>query len=34
MHFAFHVQMLADFLTVEELGYKVLAELAGLTKKP
>jgi hypothetical protein len=33
-HFAFHVQMLADFLTVEELGYKVLDELAGLTTKP
>jgi hypothetical protein len=26
-HFAFHVQMLADFLTVEELGRKMLLEL-------
>jgi hypothetical protein len=26
-HFVFHVQMLADFLTVEEIGYKMLAEL-------
>jgi hypothetical protein len=25
-HFAFHVQMLADFLTIEELGRKMLAE--------
>jgi hypothetical protein len=33
-HFAFHVQMLADFLTVEELGYKVLDELSGLAKNP
>jgi hypothetical protein len=28
-HFPFHIQMLADFLTVEEVGYKVLAELSG-----
>jgi hypothetical protein len=27
-HFAFHVQMLADFLTVEELGHKMLLELS------
>ncbi len=27
-HFAFHVQMIADFLTVEEVGEKMLAELA------
>jgi hypothetical protein len=27
-HFAFHVQMIADFLTVEELGRKMLLELA------
>jgi len=26
-HYAFHVQMLADYLTVEELGYKLLKEL-------
>jgi hypothetical protein len=26
-HFAFHVQMLADFLTIEEIGYKMLNEL-------
>jgi hypothetical protein len=26
-HYAFHAQMIADFLTVEELGYKLLAEL-------
>lgn len=26
-HFPFHVQMIADFLTVEEFGYKMLAEL-------
>jgi hypothetical protein len=26
-HYAFHIQMLADFLTVEELGYKLLDEL-------
>jgi hypothetical protein len=32
--FAFHVQMLVDFLTVEEMGYKMLAELAGLPSKP
>jgi hypothetical protein len=29
-HFAFHAQMIADFLTIEELGEKMLAEL----KKP
>jgi hypothetical protein len=28
-HVAFHVQMIADFLTVEELGRKMLLELAG-----
>ena len=28
--FAFHAQMLADFLTVEELGQKMLAELKRL----
>jgi hypothetical protein len=28
-NFAFHVQMIADFLTVEELGRKMLLELAG-----
>jgi hypothetical protein len=33
-HFAFHVQMLADFVTVEELGYKMLDELSGLAKNP
>jgi hypothetical protein len=27
--FAFHVQMLADFHTVEEMGYKMLAELTA-----
>jgi hypothetical protein len=32
-HFAFHVQMLTDFLTVEELGYKMLDELAALNPK-
>jgi hypothetical protein len=26
-HFAFHAQLIADFLTVEELGWKMLAEL-------
>ena len=26
-HYQFHVQMLADFVTVEEIGYKVLDEL-------
>lgn len=26
-HFPFHVQMIADFLTVEEFGYKMLEEL-------
>lgn len=26
-HFPFHIQMLADFLTVEEFGHKMLAEL-------
>jgi hypothetical protein len=31
-HFAFHAQMLADFLTVEEMGHKMLGELAGLKK--
>jgi hypothetical protein len=28
-HFAFHVQMLTDFLTVEEIGYKMLDEIAA-----
>jgi hypothetical protein len=28
-HFPFHVQMLADFLTVEEMGLKMLDELRG-----
>jgi hypothetical protein len=27
-HFAFHAQMIADFLTVEELGEKMLIELS------
>ena len=26
-HYAFHVQMIADFMTVEELGQKMLLEL-------
>jgi hypothetical protein len=30
-HFAFHVQMIADFLTVEELGRKMLLELSRIT---
>jgi len=32
-HFAFHVQMLADFLTVDEIGHKMLDELSGLSRK-
>jgi len=28
-HFPFHAQMIADFLTVEEIGYKMLDELKG-----
>jgi hypothetical protein len=27
-HFAFHVQMLADVFTIEEIGYKMLSELS------
>jgi hypothetical protein len=30
-HFAFHVQMLTDFITVEEIGYKMLDELGPPT---
>jgi hypothetical protein len=30
-HYAFHVQMLADFLTVEELGMKLLSELKSVS---
>ena len=30
-HFPFHVQMIADFLTVEEFGYKMLDELKSVT---
>jgi hypothetical protein len=26
-HYPFHVQMIADFLTIEELGQKMLVEL-------
>ncbi|MCA6114647.1 hypothetical protein J6524_06900 [Bradyrhizobium sp. WSM 1738] len=33
-HFAFHVQMLADFGVVEEIGYKMLDELGGLSRSP
>jgi len=33
-HFAFHVQMPTDFLTVEELGYKMLAELKVQQSSP
>lgn len=28
-HYVFHAQMIADFLTVEELGRKMLAEIKG-----
>jgi hypothetical protein len=31
-HFAFHAQMIADFLTVEEVGEKMIAELARAGK--
>jgi hypothetical protein len=30
--FAFHVQMIADFLTVEQVGEKMIAELARIEK--
>jgi hypothetical protein len=29
-HYVFHVQLIADFLTIEEMGLKMLAELKGL----
>jgi hypothetical protein len=32
-HFAFHVQMVVDFMTVDEMGNKMLDEL-GLTLRP
>jgi hypothetical protein len=32
--FAFHVRMLADFLIVEELGYKVLDDLDAVAEDP
>jgi hypothetical protein len=31
-HFPFHAQMIADFLTVEELGEKMLSEMATIAK--
>jgi hypothetical protein len=31
-HFAFHVQMIPDFNTIEEIGYKMLEELGNDTK--
>jgi hypothetical protein len=33
-HFAFHAQMIADFLTIEELGEKMLIELRKSKKGP
>jgi hypothetical protein len=33
-HFAFHVQMIPDFNTVEEIGYKLLDELNDCKRQP
>ena len=33
-HYAFHVQMIADFLTIEQLGVKMLADLQSRTQSP